>query len=128
MNKPPINALIALAFAAIGAFQPIVEVDSTKVTLSTTPAWGLILWAGVAVVLGLYGRKKREYVGPALLLALNPVFTKTVLENMTIPEMHVGEVKVAFGYGAYMAWAASLMIFGVVFGKDPEVPADEPAK
>jgi hypothetical protein len=128
MNKPPINALIALAFAAVGAYQPIVVVDSTKVVLSTTPAWGLVLWAVVAVVLGLYGRKKREYIGPALLLALNPIFTKIMLENMTIPELHVGHVNVSFGYGAYLAWAASLMTFSVVFGRDPEVPVDVPLK
>jgi hypothetical protein len=126
MNKPPINTLVALAFAVIGAYQPIVSVNSDKVVLSTAPAWGLILWAGVAVVLGLYGRKRREYLGPALLLALNPVFTKVMLDNVTIPELHVGQVQVSFAYGSYLAWAGSLMLFGVAFGKDPEVPTDGP--
>ena len=131
MNKPPINTLIALGFAVIGAYQPIVTVDSNKVVLSTTPAWGLILWAGVAVVLGLYGRKRREYIGPGLLLAIIPVINLYVLQNITIPELRVGAVNVGFGQGSFLAWVAAALVLSVAFGKDPEVPADdkeEPSK
>lgn len=125
MNKPPINSLIALGFAIIGAYQPIVTVDSDKVVLSTAPAWGLMLWAGVAVVLGLYGRKRREYIGPGLLLALTPVFNWYILQFITIPELRVGVVNVGFGQGAILAWAAAGCVLSVAFGKDPEVPADD---
>jgi hypothetical protein len=131
MNKPPINTLIALGFAVIGAYQPIVTVDSDKVVLSTTPAWGLILWAGVAVLLGLYGRKRREYIGPGLLLAIIPVINWYILQHMTIPGLRVGTVNVGFGQGAFLAWVASSCVLSVAFGKDPEVPADdreEPSK
>jgi hypothetical protein len=131
MNKPPINTLIALGFAVIGAYQPIVTVDTDKVTLSTTPAWGLILWAGVAVVLGLYGRKRREYIGPGLLLAFIPVINWYMLQFLTVPELRVGPVNVGFGQGSILAWAAAACVLSVAFGKDPEVPADdkeEPSK
>jgi hypothetical protein len=125
MNKPPINTLIALGFAVIGAYQPMVTVDSDKVVLSTTPAWGLILWAGVAVLLGLYGRKRREYIGPGLLLAIIPVINFYVLQYMTIPELRVGTVNVGFGQGSFLAWVAASCVLSVAFGKDPEVPADD---
>lgn len=131
MNRPPINALIALGFAVIGAFQPIVTVDSDKVALSTTPAWGLILWAGVAVILGLYGRKRREYIGPGLLLAFIPVANWYFLQFITIPDLRVGPVNVGFGQGSILAWVAAFLVLSVAFGKDPEVPADdkeEPSK
>ena len=125
MNRPPINALIALGFAAIGAYQPIITVDSDKVVLSTAPAWGLILWAGVAVLLGLYGRKRREYIGPGLLLAVIPVINWYILQFITVPELRVGTVNVGFGQGSILAWVAAALVLSVAFGKDPEVPADD---
>lgn len=131
MNKPPINTLIALGFAAIGAYQPLFTVDSDKVELTATPAWVLVLWAGIAVVLGLYGRKRREYIGPGLMLALTPVFGWYFLQYVTIPELRVGPVNAGFGNGSVLAWAAAGCVLSVAFGKDPEVPADdkeEPSK
>jgi hypothetical protein len=125
MNRPPINTLIALGFAAIGAFQPFLTVDSDKVVLSTEPTWVLILWAVIAIVLGLYGRKRREYLGPGLMLALSPVFGWYFLQFITIPELRVGDVNVGFGIGSVLAWSAAGCVLSVAFGKDPEVPADD---
>jgi len=125
MKRPPLNVLIGFIFAAVATFQPIVYVDSSKVTLPTTPSWGLLIWAGVAVLLGLYGRKRREYIGPALLLALNPVFTKVVLENVILPEAHLSNVSVAFSLGAFLAWIASIFIFSSVFSKDSDATSNK---
>lgn len=125
MKRPPLNVLIGFIFAAVATFQPIVYVDPSKVTLPTTPSWGLLIWAGVAVLLGLYGRKRREYIGPALLLALNPIFTKVVLENVILPEARLSNVPVAFSVGAFLAWIASVFIFSAVFSKDSDVTSDK---
>jgi glycerol uptake facilitator-like aquaporin len=125
MKRPPLNVLVGFIFAAVATFQPIVYVDPSKVTLPTTPSWGLLIWAGVAVLLGLYGRKRREYIGPALLLALNPIFTKVVLENVILPEARLSNVPVAFSVGAFLAWIASVFIFSAVFSKDSDVTSDK---
>ena len=118
MKKPPLNVLIGFIFALVATFQPIVIVNSDKVTLPSSPSWGLLVWASVAVLLGLYGRRPREYIGPALLLALNPVGTKIVLENFVLPELHVSNLGVSFSIGAFLAWIASAFILSAVFNKD----------
>ena len=60
MKRPPLNILIGFIFALVATFQPIVSVNSDKVVLPSGPAWGLLVWSGIAVLLGLYGRKRRE--------------------------------------------------------------------
>jgi hypothetical protein len=53
MNKPPINVLIGCALAAVAAFQPLITLNTDKIILPGGPSWGLLIWGGVAVVLGL---------------------------------------------------------------------------
>jgi hypothetical protein len=124
MKKPPLNVLIGFIFATLATFQPIVIVDSDKVVLPQSPAWGLLVWSGIAVLLGLYGRKRREYIGPAILLGLNPIFTRFVLENQILNNLHISNVKVDYALGGWMAWAASMCIFSVVLSKDSDPSSD----
>ena len=125
MNKPPINVLIGCAFAAVAAFQPLITINTDKIVLSGGPSWGLLIWGGVAVVLGLYGRKRREYIGPAILLAIIPVFQKFTLETQAIEQFQLSGVVASYTSGAYIAWAAAISVLSVAFGKDPEVPVDD---
>ncbi len=124
MNKPPINALIGCALAAVAAFQPLVTINTDKIVLPGGPSWGLLIWGGLAVVLGLYGRKRREYIGPGLLLALTPFLQKYLVEMQATEQFHLNGVVASFANGSFMAWASAFCILAVAFGKDPEVPAD----
>jgi hypothetical protein len=125
MNKPPINALIGCALAAIAAFQPLITINTDKIILNGGPSWGLLIWGGVAVVLGLYGRKRREYIGPGLLLAIIPFFQKFAIEAQATEQFHLNGVQASYTAGAFMAWGAAICVLSVAFGKDPEVPADD---
>ena len=125
MNKPPINALIGCALAAVAAFQPLITLNTDKIILPGGPSWGLLIWGGVAVVLGLYGRKRREYIGPGLLLAMIPFFQKLMVEMQATEQFHLNGVNASYTSGSFMAWAASGCILSVAFGKDPEVPPDD---
>lgn len=125
MNKPPINVLIGCALAAIAAFQPLITINTDKIVLNGGPSWGLLIWGGVAVVLGLYGRKRREYIGPGLLIGIIPFFQKFVLEAQATDQFHLRGVQASYTTGAFMAWGAAICVLSVAFGKDPEVPADD---
>jgi hypothetical protein len=124
MKRPPLNILIGFIFALVATFQPIVSVNSDKVVLPSGPAWGLLVWSGIAVLLGLYGRKRREYIGPAILLGLNPIFTRIVLQNQITNELHIPNAQVSYALGAFVAWAASMCIFSVVLSKDSDSSSD----
>ena len=125
MNKPPINALIGCALACIAAFQPLITINTDKIVLNGGPSWGLLIWGGVAVVLGLYGRKRREYIGPGILLAIIPFFQKYTVEVQATEQFHLRGVEASFTPAAFMTWAAAVCVLSVAFGKDPEVSADD---
>jgi hypothetical protein len=125
MNKPPINALIGCALAAVATFQPLISINTDKIILSGDPSWGLLIWGGVAVVLGLYGRKRHEYIGPGLLMAVIPFFQKFMIETQATDQFHLSGVVASFENGAFIAWGAALCISSLAFGKDPEIPADD---
>jgi hypothetical protein len=125
MNKPPINAIIGCALAAIAAFQPLITLNTDKIVLTGGPSWGLLIWGAVAVLLGLYGRKRREYIAPGLLIAAIPFFQKFLIETQATEQFHLRGVQASYTNSAFMAWGAAIFVLAVAFGKDPEVPADD---
>ena len=118
--------LIPVGFAV---YHPMVTVNTPQVILRDTgPAWTLFIWGGICLLLGIYGRKSREYIGPVALIALTPFFKKALVD-VSLPDLRIKGAVASYGLGAYLAWAGALVILFAAYGKvssDPLDKADKP--
>ena len=120
MKKPPLNVLIGFICATIGTFQPLLSVNTDKVVITNYPTYSLLVLASIAVLTGLYDRKKREYIAPALLLAVVPVFCRNATYNQIQDKFHVPNVEVSFAAGSLYAFVAAICILSAAFEKKEE--------
>lgn len=120
MKKPPLNVLIGFICATIGTFQPLLSVNTDKVLIKNDPSYTLMVLASIAVLIGLYDRKKSEYIGPALLLAVVPVFCRNVTNTQIQNEFHVYNAEVSFAAGSLYAFVAAFCILAAAFDKKEE--------
>lgn len=124
---PPFNVLLGLIPVGFAVYQPMVVLNTTQVFIKDDgPAWTLFIWGGICILVGLYGRSARHYVGPAAMIALTP-FIKKALIDASLPDAHVRGASASFGLGAWLAWAGAVIILFAAYGKisgDPEDKAD----
>lgn len=129
MKLPPFNVLIGLIPVGFAVYHPMVTVNTAQVVLKDTgPAWTLFIWGGICLLIGIYGRKNREYVGPVALIAMTP-FLKKALVDASLPDLHVRGAASSYGLGAYLAWVGAAIILFAAYGKvssDPDDKADAP--
>lgn len=127
MKRPPFNVLIGLILVGFAVYQPMVTVNTPQVILSenvTGPAWTLFIWGGICILLGLYGRKSREYIGPVAFIALTPVIKKALVDA-SLPDLHVRGAVASYGMGAFLAWAGALVVLFAAYGKVSDDPDDK---
>jgi hypothetical protein len=127
MKLPPFNVLLGLILVGFAVYQPMVILNSTQAVLDPAvsgPAWSLFIWGGICILLGIYGRKSREYVGPAVLIALTPIIKKELVDASLV-EHHIKGAVTSFGMGAFLAWAGAIVILFAAYGKVSSDPADK---
>jgi len=127
MKLPPFNVLIGLILVGFAVYQPMVTVNSSQVVLNekiSGPAWTLFIWGGICILLGIYGRKSREYIGPAALIALTPVIKKALVDA-SLPDLHIRGAASSYGMGAFLAWGGALVILFAAYGKISSDPDDK---
>lgn len=129
MKRPPFNVLLGLIPVGFAVYHPMVTVNTPQVILSDAgPAWTLFIWGGICLLIGFYGRKSREYIGPVALIALTP-FLKKAIVDAALPGLHVRGAVASYGLGAYLAWAGAMIILFAAYGKvsdDPQDKVDKP--
>lgn len=129
MKLPPFNVVLGLIPVGFAVYHPMVTVNTTQVILRDTgPAWTLFIWGGICLLLGIYGRKSREYIGPVALIALTPFFKKALVD-VSLPDLRIKGAMASYGLGAYLAWAGAIIILFAAYGKvssDPLDKADKP--
>ena len=127
MKPPPFNVLIGLIFVGFAVYQPMVVVNTDRVVLSEMvagPSWTLFIWGGICLLLGIYGRKSREYIGPAALIAVTP-FIKKALVDVSLQNLRIDGAASSFGIGAFLAWAGALIVLFAAYGKISSDPDDK---
>lgn len=110
MKLPPFNVVLGLIPVGFAVYQPMVVLNTTQVVLKDNgPAWTLFIWGGICLLLGIYGRKNREYLGPASIIAVTPFFKKSMVDASLV-DFHIKGASATYGTGAYLAWAGALVI------------------
>jgi|LakMenE01Jun11ns_1017448.scaffolds.fasta_scaffold9546038_1 hypothetical protein len=127
MKLPPFNVLLGLIPVGFAVYHPMVTVNTPEVMLKDTgPAWTLFIWGGICLLLGFYGRKSREYIGPVALIALTPFFKKAMIDA-SLQDLRIKGAMASYGLGAYLAWAGALVILFAAYrsvSSDPQDKAD----
>ena len=127
MKLPPFNVLIGLILVGFAVYQPMVTVNTAQVVLNEKvagPSWTLFIWGGICILLGIYGRKSREYIGPVALIALTPVIKKALVDA-SLSDLHIRGAASSYGMGAFLAWAGALVILFAAYGKISSDPDDK---
>jgi hypothetical protein len=129
MKLPPFNVMLGMIPVGFAVYHPMVTVNTPQVILKDNgPAWTLFIWCGICLLIGIYGRRSREYIGPVALIALTP-FLKKALVDASLPDLHIKGAMASYGLGAYLAWVGAIIILFAAYGKvsdDPMDKADKP--
>jgi hypothetical protein len=63
MKLPPFNVWLGLIPVGFAVYHSMATLNTPQVVLKDAgPSWPLFIWGGIGLLVGIYGRKSREYM------------------------------------------------------------------